>query len=69
MGQSGQESWRERIKWVAFLLAFGLVFGKASGQIRYSISEEIKEGTAVGNIAKDLGIDPSILKARGFRIV
>uniref|UniRef100_A0A671U745 Protocadherin 2 alpha a 15 n=1 Tax=Sparus aurata TaxID=8175 RepID=A0A671U745_SPAAU len=46
-----------------------LILGKASGQIRYSISEEIKEGTAVGNIAKDLGIDPNILKARGLRIV
>ncbi|KAF0039354.1 hypothetical protein F2P81_007589 [Scophthalmus maximus] len=46
-----------------------IIKDKASGQLRYSISEEIKEGTAVGNIAKDLGIDPNILKARGFRIV
>ncbi|KAM4621842.1 uncharacterized protein ACJ7VT_006136 [Polymixia lowei] len=41
----------------------------ASTQIRYSISEELKEGTVVGNIAKDLGIDINILKERGFRIV
>ncbi|XP_038867652.1 protocadherin alpha-8-like [Salvelinus namaycush] len=41
----------------------------ASAQIRYSISEELKEGTVVGNIAKDLGIDLSTLKERGFRIV
>ncbi|XP_040903737.1 protocadherin gamma-A11-like [Toxotes jaculatrix] len=69
MEQSGQDSWRRGRKWVAFVLAVTLILGKASGQIRYSISEEIKEGTAVGNIAKDLGIDPNILKARGFRIV
>uniref|UniRef100_A0AAZ3PUJ3 Cadherin N-terminal domain-containing protein n=1 Tax=Oncorhynchus tshawytscha TaxID=74940 RepID=A0AAZ3PUJ3_ONCTS len=40
-----------------------------SAQIRYSISEELKEGTVVGNIAKDLGIELSTLKERGFRIV
>uniref|UniRef100_A0A672SNZ3 Cadherin domain-containing protein n=1 Tax=Sinocyclocheilus grahami TaxID=75366 RepID=A0A672SNZ3_SINGR len=38
-------------------------------QIRYSISEEQKDGAAVGNIAKDLGIDHRTLKERGFRIV
>ncbi|XP_023251947.1 protocadherin-10-like [Seriola lalandi dorsalis] len=69
MEQSGQDSWRKGRKWLAFALAFTLTLGTALGQIRYTISEEIKEGTAVGNIAKDLGIDPNILKARGFRIV
>ncbi|XP_031159098.1 protocadherin alpha-3-like [Sander lucioperca] len=69
MEQSGTDSWRQESKWVVLVLVFNLIFGNASGQIRYSISEEIKEGTAVGNIAKDLGIDYNILKARGFRIV
>ncbi|XP_022625922.1 protocadherin gamma-A11-like [Seriola dumerili] len=69
MEQSGQHSWRQGRKWLTFALAFTLILGTALGQIRYTISEEIKEGTAVGNIAKDLGIDPNILKARGFRIV
>ncbi|KAG9335341.1 hypothetical protein JZ751_005343 [Albula glossodonta] len=40
-----------------------------SAQVRYSVPEELKEGTAVGNIAKDLGIALSTLKHRGFRIV
>ncbi|XP_030622152.1 protocadherin alpha-8-like [Chanos chanos] len=39
------------------------------GQIRYSVSEEQQDGTVVGNIAKDLGIDSRTLKERGFRIV
>ncbi|XP_067374274.1 protocadherin alpha-8-like isoform X17 [Channa argus] len=69
MEQSGQDPGQPGCKWVAFMLALALVFGKASGKIRYSISEEMKEGTSVGNIAKDLGIDVNILKTRGFRIV
>ncbi|XP_041800721.1 protocadherin gamma-A11-like [Chelmon rostratus] len=69
MERSGQEYRRQERKWFAFVLALSLIFSKASGQIRYSISEEIKEGTAVGNIAKDLGMDPLVFKERGFRIV
>ncbi|XP_075959875.1 protocadherin gamma-A4-like [Anarhichas minor] len=69
MEHSRQDSWRQGNKWMGLVLSLSLIFGKASGQIRYSISEEVKEGTSVGNIAKDLGIDPIILKARGFRIV
>uniref|UniRef100_A0A8C7Q091 Protocadherin 2 alpha c n=1 Tax=Oncorhynchus mykiss TaxID=8022 RepID=A0A8C7Q091_ONCMY len=54
---------------VAFMVALVLFWSGASAQIRYSIAEELKEGTVVGNVAKDLGIDLSTLKDRGFRIV
>uniref|UniRef100_A0A4W6C212 Protocadherin 2 alpha a 15 n=1 Tax=Lates calcarifer TaxID=8187 RepID=A0A4W6C212_LATCA len=37
--------------------------------IRYSISEEVQDGTVVGNIAKDLGLDKSALIDRRYRIV
>uniref|UniRef100_A0A3P9KYV4 Protocadherin 2 alpha a 15 n=1 Tax=Oryzias latipes TaxID=8090 RepID=A0A3P9KYV4_ORYLA len=40
----------------------------SAAQIRYSIAEEVKEGTAVGNTAKDLGLDKSSLKVRRYRI-
>ncbi|XP_068613947.1 protocadherin alpha-8-like [Brachionichthys hirsutus] len=46
-----------------------LLWSVASAQIRYSISEEVNEGTVVGNIAKDLGIDKNTLKDRKYRIV
>ncbi|XP_053366678.1 protocadherin alpha-4-like [Clarias gariepinus] len=38
-------------------------------QIRYSIPEESIQGSIVGNIGKDLGIDLNKLKERRFRIV
>ncbi|XP_034147851.1 protocadherin alpha-3-like [Esox lucius] len=59
----------ERRQWIVFVVALALSWSGASAQIRYSISEELKEGTVVGNIAKDLGIDMSTLKDREFRIV
>ncbi|XP_034086831.1 protocadherin alpha-3-like isoform X7 [Gymnodraco acuticeps] len=46
-----------------------LLWSAASAQIRYSISEEVNEGTVVGNIVKDLGLDKSTLKDRKYRIV
>ncbi|XP_055782686.1 protocadherin alpha-3-like isoform X35 [Salvelinus fontinalis] len=69
MEQRGCGAWRERRQWVVFMVALVLFWSGTSAQIRYSISEELKEGTVVGNIAKDLGIDLSTLKDRGFRIV
>ncbi|XP_029918434.1 LOW QUALITY PROTEIN: protocadherin alpha-3-like [Myripristis murdjan] len=46
-----------------------LLWNGAHGQISYSISEEVKEGTVVGQLAKDLGLEKNTLKNRGFRIV
>ncbi|XP_068571365.1 protocadherin alpha-3-like [Cebidichthys violaceus] len=46
-----------------------LLWSAASAQSRYSISEEVNEGTVVGNIAKDLGLDKSTLRDRKYRIV
>ncbi|XP_060630191.2 protocadherin gamma-A6-like isoform X6 [Anolis sagrei] len=40
-----------------------------SGQIRYSIPEEMHKGSFVGNIAKDLGLDSKLISEHGLRIV
>ncbi|XP_017905725.1 PREDICTED: protocadherin gamma-A10 isoform X12 [Capra hircus] len=38
-------------------------------QIRYSVPEELEKGSFVGNISKDLGLEPRELAERGVRIV
>ncbi|XP_040903618.1 protocadherin alpha-8-like [Toxotes jaculatrix] len=56
--------------WFAFHLCLLVFFAKpALAELRYSIPEEVKEGTVVGNVAKDLGLDKTSLADRRFRVV
>ncbi|XP_062381375.1 protocadherin alpha-8-like [Sardina pilchardus] len=56
--------------WMALHFSLLLCFrDRVSAQIKYSIQEEAKAGSVVGNIAKDLGLDISSLVNRRFRIV
>ncbi|XP_072486663.1 protocadherin gamma-A4 isoform X13 [Notamacropus eugenii] len=52
---------------IFFLL--GSLWETGSGQIRYSVPEEMEKGSFVGDIAKDLGLGPHKLSERGARIV
>uniref|UniRef100_A0A452U8Z4 Cadherin domain-containing protein n=1 Tax=Ursus maritimus TaxID=29073 RepID=A0A452U8Z4_URSMA len=45
------------------------LWGARAGQIRYSVLEELDKGSFVGNIAKDLGLEPRELAEHGVRIV
>uniref|UniRef100_UPI00398EE262 protocadherin gamma-A11-like isoform X2 n=1 Tax=Pristiophorus japonicus TaxID=55135 RepID=UPI00398EE262 len=56
------------------MLAWSFIFllciwEEASGQIRYSIPEELEHGAFVGNVARDLGLDVHDLASRRLRIM
>ncbi|XP_038652268.1 protocadherin-10-like isoform X31 [Scyliorhinus canicula] len=55
--------------WRVFYLMLVYIIHSVSGIIRYSIPEELKLRSVVGNIAKDLGLDVNQLSLRGFRVV
>lgn len=69
MEQSARLACAAGWKCVARIVILAAFWSVAAAQIRYSISEEVKKGTMVGNIAKDLGIDKASLKDREYRIV
>ncbi|XP_061135075.1 protocadherin gamma-A3-like isoform X8 [Syngnathus typhle] len=57
-------------RWVASVFVFWCVFLNATqGQIRYSIPEEMKKGSLIGNVAQDLGLDLKRLRSGRARIV
>ncbi|XP_075902446.1 protocadherin gamma-A12-like [Nelusetta ayraudi] len=57
--------WRRPILRIASFIIF-LQF--AHGELSYSIPEETKRGSIIGNIAKDLGLDLKILSSRKARV-
>ncbi|XP_057205147.1 protocadherin alpha-3-like isoform X12 [Triplophysa rosa] len=66
MEQRVRASWRLELLHMTLIILF---WNGVRAQIRYSLSEEQKDGAVVGNLAKDLGLDLRSLKERGFRIV
>ncbi|XP_030069267.1 protocadherin alpha-4-like [Microcaecilia unicolor] len=61
------KSWIVQWRTVQVLL-FLYFSGRSLGQIRYSVLEELEEGTSVGNVAVDLKVDNAKLYNRNFRI-
>ncbi|XP_029020933.1 protocadherin gamma-A5-like isoform X10 [Betta splendens] len=55
------------LTWQLFI--FSLVISSINCQIRYSIPEEMKKGSLIGNVAQDLGLDLKRLRSGRARIV
>ncbi|XP_048088265.1 protocadherin gamma-C5-like isoform X12 [Alosa alosa] len=54
--------------WVLLLFHITALWNTTKAQIRYTIPEELKEGSVVGNIAKDLGLEVAEITDRRLRI-
>uniref|UniRef100_A0A3Q3JNN0 Cadherin domain-containing protein n=1 Tax=Monopterus albus TaxID=43700 RepID=A0A3Q3JNN0_MONAL len=54
---------------VGFLILLACMGDRVAGQIRYSIPEEMKKGSVIGNVAQDLGLDVKRLRSGHARIV
>nr|XP_014335058.1 PREDICTED: protocadherin gamma-A7 [Bos mutus] len=54
---------------ILLFILLGTLREARAGQIHYSIPEELDKGSFVGNIARDLGLEPQELAERGVRIV
>ncbi|XP_065131077.1 protocadherin gamma-C5-like isoform X5 [Paramisgurnus dabryanus] len=56
--------------WPVLCLALSLVRSSSvSGELRYSVAEELKPGSLVGNIAKDLGFGAVRITERNLQVV
>ncbi|XP_062281814.1 protocadherin gamma-C5-like [Scomber scombrus] len=62
----GYQVWRWQALWWHH---FFLLWTTIDGQTRYSIPEELKQGSVVGNLAKDLGLGLSEIFDRKLRVV
>ncbi|XP_072006241.1 protocadherin gamma-B1-like [Engystomops pustulosus] len=66
--QEGQAM--QGLRWqVIFPFLFSWLCHSVSGHIHYSINEELRKGSIVGNIAKDLQLDVKDLVRRKLRVV
>ncbi|KAM8910671.1 protocadherin gamma-C5-like [Spinachia spinachia] len=61
----GYRDWRWQPLWWQY---FFLLWSTINGQTRYSIPEELKKGSVVGNLAKDLGLGLSEIFDRKLRV-
>ncbi len=66
----GSHIMERRRSWPVLCLALSLLhLSIASGELRYSVPEEQKPGSVVGNIARDLGLSAMRITERNLEVV
>eukprot|EP00079_Xenopus_tropicalis_P009527 XP_002933685.1 PREDICTED: protocadherin gamma-B5-like [Xenopus tropicalis] len=55
--------------WQVRFFILSLLYGAGYGQIQYSVQEDQKEGSVIGNIANDLNLNVQELSIRKFHII
>uniref|UniRef100_A0AAY5KYK2 Cadherin domain-containing protein n=1 Tax=Esox lucius TaxID=8010 RepID=A0AAY5KYK2_ESOLU len=65
---SSLKPWAMKMVFYPSFWLFFLLWNTTEAQIRYTIPEELKEGSVVGHIAKDLGLEASDIVVRKLRI-
>ncbi|XP_044136928.1 protocadherin gamma-B1-like isoform X23 [Bufo gargarizans] len=68
MEEMSDHSRKRTMKWQVACFLLLLICGYTSAQLHYSIPEELKQGSMIGNIAKDLGLKTKELQLRKFHI-
>ncbi|XP_061899860.1 protocadherin gamma-A12-like [Entelurus aequoreus] len=64
----GDKGFPERVSIFCFVSSIVMMALRVNGDLSYSVPEEMKQGTVVGNIAKDLGVDLKTFVARKPRL-
>nr|DAA06602.1 TPA_inf: protocadherin gamma a8 isoform [Anolis carolinensis] len=67
--EESQKAWSCKRRMLQCFIIMLFLWIASSGQIHYTIPEEMQRGSFVGNIAKDLGMDGKQLSDHGLRIV
>ncbi|XP_064422974.1 protocadherin gamma-C5-like [Latimeria chalumnae] len=57
-----------KIKWKYICLMVYFLWNIVTGQIQYSVSEELERGAFIGNIVEDLGLNINQILTRRFRV-
>ncbi|XP_040200849.1 protocadherin gamma-B1-like isoform X27 [Rana temporaria] len=65
---TGYRRTQRAMAWQVFIVIYFLI-STIYGQLQYSIPEELKKGSVVGNVAKDLGLNVKEFPVRKFQVI
>ncbi|XP_076875488.1 protocadherin gamma-A6-like isoform X29 [Brachyhypopomus gauderio] len=66
---AARSAYKRLLYWTLLFVVIASGFSHVNAHIRYSVPEEMKKGSVIGNIAHDLGLDVRRMRAGRARIV